>query len=347
MRASIVVVSYKGLRFLSKCLPTVLRAVEADGGGHEVIVVDNGSPDLSAAFVARHFPQVKVVRLPENRGAAAGYNAGVREASGDVVITLHHDIALEEGFLRPILDRFQDDEVFAVSSKLLHGDGLIEQLHLRCKWVNGLWEQEQPGLNEPDGAVPAAAGYTYYAPICNSAFRRERLAALGGFPENFGGLISAWLDIDVCYRAWKRGWSVLFEPDAVARHLRAHSWFNWGWQEVHAQLMEGSFLLIWANVTDPDLFEHHLAGLPQALFVPEERVQPYRDVLRLLIDPDVTPEEFARRVDRLPPVQNVHGAFLTGFARALPRLSWVFERRCRERPYLRRTDREVLALIGV
>lgn len=360
MRASIVIVTWDGVKFLEPCLPTVLQVLETDGGGHEVIVVDNGSSDGSADFVAGRFPSVSVIRLEENVGAAGGYNAGALAAKGDVVVTLHHDVALEEGFLGPLLEHFRNEEVFAVTSKLLfappdggripRGDAHVEQLHLYCHFRDGLFELDgqrvQPGLNLPDGAVPAATRVTWYAPICNGAYRRDRLLSLGGFAEGFGHLISAWYDVDVCYRAWKRGWSTIFEPASMAYHLRAHSWRGRGWQEAHAELMQGAFLFVWANLTDPELFDRHLAALPRVLFVDDAWVEPYRELLRLLIAPDVTPDAVQANLDRLLPLPSVSGAYLRGFMRAIPRLPAIAERRNRDRVHQKRGDRELLALLG-
>ncbi len=57
----------------------------------EIIAVDNASTDGSAEMVRRDFPDVRLVALPANVGAAAR-NAGVAAAKGDVVVTLDNDV---------------------------------------------------------------------------------------------------------------------------------------------------------------------------------------------------------------------------------------------------------------
>ena len=57
----------------------------------EIIAVDNASTDGSAEMVRDEFPDVRLVPLPDNIGAAAR-NAGVAAAKGDVVFTLDNDV---------------------------------------------------------------------------------------------------------------------------------------------------------------------------------------------------------------------------------------------------------------
>src|SRR5256885_14287436 len=60
-------------------------------GALEIIAVDNASTDGSAEMVRRDFPDVRLVKLPDNRGAS-GRNAGVAAAKGDLVVTLDNDV---------------------------------------------------------------------------------------------------------------------------------------------------------------------------------------------------------------------------------------------------------------
>lgn len=68
-----------------------IRSVLAQGYPNlELIVVDDGSKDDTAAVVARDFPQVRLFRK-ENGGAATARNRGMREARGEYVAFLDSD----------------------------------------------------------------------------------------------------------------------------------------------------------------------------------------------------------------------------------------------------------------
>lgn len=57
----------------------------------EVIVVDNGSPEHLTACVRERFPQVRLIALKSNVGAAAR-NCGIQAAGGEWVVTLDNDV---------------------------------------------------------------------------------------------------------------------------------------------------------------------------------------------------------------------------------------------------------------
>src|SRR5262249_18029757 len=79
LRATIVIVNWDGKHLLAECLPSVMKAIECAGGGHEILVVDNGSTDGSVPFVQNFFPEVRVLALDRNYGFAEGNNKGAHE----------------------------------------------------------------------------------------------------------------------------------------------------------------------------------------------------------------------------------------------------------------------------
>lgn len=86
MKVSVVIPAYNEAERIGAVLEPVLAAPSV----HEVIVVDDGSTDDTAAVAAQY--GVKVVRLPENKGKGAALAAGAREAKGDVLLFLDADL---------------------------------------------------------------------------------------------------------------------------------------------------------------------------------------------------------------------------------------------------------------
>jgi GT2 family glycosyltransferase len=72
---AIVIVNYNVCDLLRACLKSVYASV---GVTFDVCVIDNASPDDSAAMVAREFPQVHLMRNSENVGYAAANNLGLK-----------------------------------------------------------------------------------------------------------------------------------------------------------------------------------------------------------------------------------------------------------------------------
>src|SRR5215510_248981 len=86
---SVIVLNHNGRVWLPACLDAL--AAQRDAPPFEVILVDNGSSDGSAAFVESAHPRVRVVRLDVNAGFAAGNNAGARAAAGAWLAFLNND----------------------------------------------------------------------------------------------------------------------------------------------------------------------------------------------------------------------------------------------------------------
>ena len=122
--ASLVIPNWNGKDLLEKYLPSVVEAA-AQVPGSEVIVVDNGSTDGSAAFVQEQFPHVRLLALPENLGFGGGSNAGFEAATNDVVVLLNSDMRVELDFLQPLLDGFTDELVFSVSCQIFFSGAVI------------------------------------------------------------------------------------------------------------------------------------------------------------------------------------------------------------------------------
>ena len=121
-KASIIVLNWEGRHLLEEFLPSVVDAVKQDGRDHEVLVVDNGSRDGSVEFLRSRFPSVRVVPLDRNRRFTGGNNAGVAAAKNDIVVFLNNDMQVDRDFLKPLLDGFQDETVFAVSCQVFFQD---------------------------------------------------------------------------------------------------------------------------------------------------------------------------------------------------------------------------------
>lgn len=87
MKASAIIPVYNGSRYLATTLDSVLAQTHPL---HEIIVIDDGSTDDSPAILRSYGDRLRVTRQ-ENQGVAAARNAGLRQASGDVITFIDQD----------------------------------------------------------------------------------------------------------------------------------------------------------------------------------------------------------------------------------------------------------------
>ena len=116
---SVVVPAYNEARRLKTTLPALVNVV--DGAGAELIVVDDGSDDDTAAVAAAHLadlPGSKVVRLPLNSGKGAAVRAGVAHARGRSIVFMDADLATDLGDLPALVDALDTADV-AIGSRVL------------------------------------------------------------------------------------------------------------------------------------------------------------------------------------------------------------------------------------
>lgn len=100
-RVSVVIVSYNTRDLTLACLRSVRDQTRAP---HEVIVVDNASPDGSAAAIAEQFPEVTLLAETENHWFAGGCNLGAARARGAYILQLNPDTLILDGAIDRLLD---------------------------------------------------------------------------------------------------------------------------------------------------------------------------------------------------------------------------------------------------
>lgn len=207
------------------CLPDCLEALASQTYPNlEVIVVDNASQDGSAALVRDRFPQVRVLEQTRNLGFAAGFNLGVKAASGEWLISINPDLVPAPDFVSRMIQAASTDACIGmVAPKLLRVEDLqrLDSTGLfldrrRRPYDRG---QMQVDRGQYDGEVDVFGA-------CGAAalYRRTMMEDLAINGEYFDEDFFAYCeDADLAWRAQSRGWRSLYVPEATASHIR-----GWG-----------------------------------------------------------------------------------------------------------------------
>lgn len=248
MKASIVIPNFNGEALLTKNLPYVIKAMEKkENNISEIVVVDDGSWDGSIPLLKEKFPEVKLIKHKVNRGFSAAVNTGVRGSSGDLIVLLNSDVVPDEDFLLNTLPHFKNPRVFAVS---LHEKGY--------GWARGGFKN---GFIE---ILPGDEGSTFhesfYVSGGSGVFNRNIWMELGGMDEE---LLSPfyWEDIDLCYRAAKRGYIIGWEPKSSVVHKHESTISKLSKNYVAKVKERNQLLCLWKNITSQNLARKHILGL--------------------------------------------------------------------------------------
>lgn len=251
--ASVVIPNWNGRDLLEKYLPSIATAL-AGSADNEIVVVDNGSSDGSAEFVRQNYPQVHLVALPTNLGFGGGSNAGFRAAKNDIVVLLNSDMRVAPDFLAPLLEGFDDPEVFAVSCQIFFSDPA--KLREETGLTQGWWQDG--GLRVAHRIDPAVDELfpCFYGGGGSCAFDRLKFLELGGFDEILAPFYLE--DADLGYMAWKRGWKVLYQPRSIVYHEhRGTIGKRFSEDQIQAVLRKNYILFCWKNIHEwPRLASH-------------------------------------------------------------------------------------------
>jgi glycosyltransferase involved in cell wall biosynthesis len=87
LTVSVVIATYNRGERIARTLDSVLAQTTHPS---EIIVVDDGSTDSTAAWIRAHYPQVAVRTFP-NGGSSVARNRGAQQATGDLLVFLDHD----------------------------------------------------------------------------------------------------------------------------------------------------------------------------------------------------------------------------------------------------------------
>lgn len=209
-------------------LRDLLLSIERDKALHPMIagkiVVDNGSTDGTAEMVREIFPSVKLLENGRNLGFARAANAGIRLSSGDAVLLLNSDTVLLEGELSKMVAFMEGHpDVGLCGPMLVYPDmkpqrsfAPVPSLLLEF-FPEGLMERLYPSKYPGKRAMPHDPTLVDSLIGAAIALRRNLLSTLNGFDERFFFFLE---ETDLCVRARKAGFRVVFFPDAKIIHLQ-------------------------------------------------------------------------------------------------------------------------------
>jgi GT2 family glycosyltransferase len=196
---------------------------------HEVIVIDNSSTDRQDP-ITKDYPFVLLIENHSNCGFAKANNQAAGRATGDILLFLNNDTIVQSDIITPVERVFADhSEVGIIGPRLLNADGSFQ---ISAGPLPTFWSEigDKVLYGSVERRIPLALRYAerrhsmtrHVGWVTGAALfiRRSLFMKLGGFDER---MFMYFEDKDLCLRAWKEGFSVMYYPEVSLIHLKGGS----------------------------------------------------------------------------------------------------------------------------
>ena len=248
---SVIIPAYKNTTLLLKNLQNNYLLLE----NCEIVIV-NDDPQTPLKPYLKKYPEIKIIENIQNQGFSKAVNLGIKNATQDYLLLLNTDVVLQKIDFDRLLTIFsKNKELFALSFYQKENNGIVSGKN-QIYWQNNFFQHKR--------ATNLDAGITAWAEGGAGLFDKKKLLELGGFDAIYSPFY--WEDIDLCYRAWKSGYTVLFDPETKVDHQHESTIGKYFSQKIKTISLRNQFIFIWKNITDQELINAHCKNLVKIYF---------------------------------------------------------------------------------
>jgi GT2 family glycosyltransferase len=235
------------------------------------------------------------------------------------VFLLNNDVEVDLDSIAPLVENFTDDSIFAVHCRVFElisgqecGTGKLGSFSRGFIRVHKSYVPRPlstQGPEEHGAQVSRAPLYSMFAGGGSAMFDRKKFIEIGGFEPLLSPFY--WEDVELSYRAWKRGYTVLYEPRSVTRHGISSTISKLDRRKVRIIEQRNRLIYHWINLHAPSLMVSHISWVLLLAATAPLRLRPF---------------------------------FISSCIAALKQWPKIRKRRLEERRAARRTDRDVFDL---
>ena len=198
-RVSLYIPCYNAGKFLDESLEGALRQTYPID---EIIVVDDGSTDDTAAKALKH--NVRIISHDGNKGLGAARNTALANINSEFVASLDADCVPSPDWLERLMKNFTNERIAGVGGKLVERNTSSLADRWRAVYMRQHWGDSWNGIPR-------------FLFGSNNVFRKDALLKAGMYntAHREGGE-----DYDISLRLKAKGYSLIYEPAARAEHIR-------------------------------------------------------------------------------------------------------------------------------
>lgn len=213
----VLILSYNGKDLLEDSISSYLANTYSN---FEIIVIDNGSVDGTYEYVARNFPDVKIIRTEKNLGYSGGFNLGLNYAfikiNADYVLVTNNDVKADKNVIKELVKVAKtEDRIGFVTGKVYYYDK-PNILQTVGKYEDPIrWNGNHIGHREIDNGQYDIIQERAFADDVFTLVSARLYNDVGGYDENFF-LQSE--EFEWQARAKKFGYKIMYTPHAKIWH---------------------------------------------------------------------------------------------------------------------------------
>jgi len=275
MPVSVVIVTVGAKNYLKLCLGSLSKQTCPPG---EIMVIDNSLKPELAQEIHELYPGVKIYPSSENLFYASSLNKGLSLAQGEFILCLNDDVILDKNFIQQARRGFWvNDKIGLVSGKILRANAkIIDSTGL---FLSAWRTARERGYGRQDRGQFENPGFIFGVNGAVAFYRKKMLETIkdqyGYFDKRFKMFYE---DLDVSWRANKKGWRAYYVPTAIACHVRggsfrpdagldkpiARQYLN---SQLHYELIKNRYLTIFKNEDFLNFLLHFVPVLVYDLLV--------------------------------------------------------------------------------
>ncbi|MBU2501945.1 glycosyltransferase [bacterium] len=246
VRYSIIIPAFNATATLPGCIAALERqTIPRDQ--YEIIVIDDGSSD-GTGFLAEELG-ARVLFMPRNGGQAAARNVGIAHSHGKITCFTDADCFPETDWLEQITAPLRNDPTLQAAK----GAYLSDQTELTARFVQVEYEDKYDKLR--------SFKRISFVDTYSAAYRREVLDEVGGFDERFP--IAE--DRELSYRVAAAGHAMVFQPQALVRHIHANSIGSYFRKKMHNGFWAGKAVNLYPERQKEDSYTPQVLKIQVAL----------------------------------------------------------------------------------
>lgn len=259
---TILIPTWNGIDLLRQFLPSVVTAAtqyqQDSKSDVEILIVDDGGGDSTLEWLsAQSWPGVKLtlIRNEHNLGFSGACNRGFAEARHPLVLLLNNDVEVDRLAIAPLVPHFENPEVFAVHCQTRPADNRTQPGNGQLvSFSRGFLRVHRGYFADESSPGPLISSF---ASGGATMFDRKKFNAVRGFELLLSPFY--WEDVEISYRMWKRGDTVLYEPRSIVYHRHSSTIGRLPKPHVKRIQQRNRLIYHWIHVHDRALFASHIA----------------------------------------------------------------------------------------